>query len=250
MGWGTGNLGGGSGGLNFKVVSYTTESELLADTPKENTIGIITTNKITAWLISPVQPASLLDGAVWISTGTSSAVPFNALKSAKQAIHIYPIHAKQYISGAWVDLTAKSYQGGDWVDWFVTLPVSLDKWKEKDTTAKTTLEYADGTLSYTVVLGTGWSKATLEYTDLINCSVASTLTIFGSGTITEQAATSKHQIILTDGSNVVLQADISSFDGEFSVDISGLSGSYYLQIYSYVGAYSSTKLQITGIEVR
>ena len=247
-----GKTNGGSGGasLNFKIIGYATEEALLAATPSEGTIGVITENEITAWLISPVQPASLLDGAVWISTGTSSAVAFNALKSAKQAIHIYPISAKQYISDAWVDLTAKSYQGGEWVDWFVTLPVSLDKWTEQDTTAKTTLEYADGTLSYTVVLGAGWSKATLEYTDLINCSVASTLTIFGSGTITVQGATSKHQIILTDGSNVVLQADISSFDGEFSVDISGLSGSYYLQIYSYVGAYSSTELQITGIEVR
>lgn len=111
---------GGSGGasLNFKIIGYATEEALLASTPSEGTIGVITENEITAWLISPVQPASLLDGAVWISTGTSSAVAFNALKSEKQDIHIYPISAKQYISDAWVDLTAKSYQGGEWVDWW------------------------------------------------------------------------------------------------------------------------------------
>lgn len=117
--------GGGGASLNFDVKAYATEEALLAATPSEGAIGVITENEITAWVISPVQPASLLDGAVWISTGTSSAVAFNALKSAKQAIHIYPIAAKQYISGAWVDLTAKSYQSGEWVDWaceYVLIP--------------------------------------------------------------------------------------------------------------------------------
>jgi hypothetical protein len=55
-------------------------------------------------------------GAVWITTGKSSPVAFNALK--KNNITVYPISAKQYVSGAWVDKTAKSYQNGAWVDWW------------------------------------------------------------------------------------------------------------------------------------
>ena len=105
--------------LNFKVVGYATEAELLADTPKENTIGIITTNNITGWLFSATEPESPTDGMVWISTGTFSPVEFNAMK--KNGIQVYPISAKQYISGAWVDKTAKSYQGGKWVDWITYL---------------------------------------------------------------------------------------------------------------------------------
>lgn len=54
-------------------------------------------------------------GQVWIETGTSSPVAFNALK--KNGIEVYPISASQYISGAWVDKTAKTYQGGAWVNW-------------------------------------------------------------------------------------------------------------------------------------
>ena len=54
-------------------------------------------------------------GQVWISTGTSSLVAFNAVK--KNGIEVYPISAKQYIGGAWVDVEAKSYQDGVWVDW-------------------------------------------------------------------------------------------------------------------------------------
>lgn len=52
------------------------------------------------------------NGLVWISTGTSSTVKFNALK--KNGIEVYPISAKQYVGGAWVDKDAKIYQGGEW----------------------------------------------------------------------------------------------------------------------------------------
>jgi hypothetical protein len=53
---------------------------------------------------------------VWIKAGTSSPVKFNALK--KNGIQVYPLSAKQYVSGAGVDKTAKSYQNGAWVDWW------------------------------------------------------------------------------------------------------------------------------------
>ena len=117
MGWGTGNIGVGSGGgLNFKVVAYSTESDLLSATPKENTIGVITTNEITSWTFSATVPNSPVDGMVWFSTGTSSGAEFNALK--KNVIQVYPIAAKQYVSNKWVDKTAKSYRNGSWLDWW------------------------------------------------------------------------------------------------------------------------------------
>ena len=31
---------------------------------------------------------------------------------------VYPLSAKQYINGAWVNKTAKSYRGGEWVNWW------------------------------------------------------------------------------------------------------------------------------------
>lgn len=58
-------------------------------------------------------------GQVWISTGASSTVAFDAMK--KNGITVYPISAKQYVSGAWVDKTAKSYQNGEWVEWVTNL---------------------------------------------------------------------------------------------------------------------------------
>lgn len=104
--------GGGGGGLNFSVVGGTTAPS----NPKENMIWVNTSVAITTWVFSATVPENPVQGMVWISTGTSSTVAFNALK--KNGIQVYPISAKQCVSGAWVDKTAKSYQGGEWADWW------------------------------------------------------------------------------------------------------------------------------------
>lgn len=110
MGTGFKHGAGGGNPLNFKVVGNPQPSN-----PKENTIWINTDDKITSYIFSATQPTGSA-GMVWISTGTTSTVAFNALK--KNGIQVYPISAKQYVSGAWVDVTAKSRQGGEWVDWW------------------------------------------------------------------------------------------------------------------------------------
>lgn len=58
---------------------------------------------------------SFTPGAVWIKTGASSNAAFNALK--KNGIQVYPLSAKQYVSGAWVEKPAESWQDGAWVEW-------------------------------------------------------------------------------------------------------------------------------------
>ena len=106
--------GGGGGGLNFKVVGNPQPTN-----PKENMIWVNTDVPITSYIFSAIEPeapADGKDGPVWILTGTSSDVMFSVTK--KNPITIYPISAKQYISGAWVDKTAKSYRNGEWVDWW------------------------------------------------------------------------------------------------------------------------------------
>jgi hypothetical protein len=104
--------GGGGGGLNYTVVGGTSAPS----NPKENTIWVNTSTEITFHAFQPFTPSNPQEGWVWIKAGTESGVAFNALK--KNRIQLYPLSAKQYISGAWVDKTAKSYQGGKWVDWW------------------------------------------------------------------------------------------------------------------------------------
>lgn len=101
--------GGGSGGLNFRVVGGTTAPA----SPKENTIWVNTDVDITSWAFDAEEPGPAETGMVWFVTGTSSRVAFNALK--KNAIQIYPLVAKQYVSGQWAGVDVEVFQNDAWV---------------------------------------------------------------------------------------------------------------------------------------
>lgn len=103
--------GGGGAALNFDVVDGTTEPS----NPKENTILVNTDKEITDWHFASEQPENMKEGEVWFRTGAASEVKFNALK--KNNVTVYPISAKQMVSGTLTDVTVKSYQNGAWVDW-------------------------------------------------------------------------------------------------------------------------------------
>ena len=102
--------------LNFSVVTYPSETELKAATPEENTVGVCTTTTMSSWIFSASEPTEPAVGMVWFSVGDFSSVEFNALK--ENTLQVYPLSAKQYVSGAWVDVTAFTYQGGEWVSWW------------------------------------------------------------------------------------------------------------------------------------
>lgn len=102
--------GSGEAPLNFKVVPNPQP-----DTANENTIWV-DTDRINNYYFSATQPEGMVDYDVWFPVGTSSAVEFNALK--KGGIQVYPLSAKQMVSGALVDKTVKIYQNGAWVDWW------------------------------------------------------------------------------------------------------------------------------------
>ena len=98
--------------LNFEVVGSTSQPS----TTNENTIWINTSTAIISYTFSAEEPENTSEGMVWITVGASSGVAFSATK--ENPIMIYPISAKQYVNGAWVDKTAKIYQNGAWVDWW------------------------------------------------------------------------------------------------------------------------------------
>lgn len=102
--------GGGSLPLNFKVIGNPQP-----ETAKENTIWV-DTDKINNYYFSATQPENMVDYDVWFPVGTSSTVAFSATK--KNPVMVYPISAKQMVSGALVYKAAKSCQGGEWVDWW------------------------------------------------------------------------------------------------------------------------------------
>lgn len=100
---------GGGADLNFEIVGGTTQPE----NPKENTIWVSTEQEITGWIFSATEPESPDTDMVWFETSKYSTAEFNALK--ENGITVYPISAKQYVSGAWAAVFANVYKNGAWV---------------------------------------------------------------------------------------------------------------------------------------
>jgi hypothetical protein len=103
---------GGGGGLAFRVIGGTSAPS----NPKPNDIWVNTSAKITSYIFRATEPEGYAEGMVWIYIATSSNLKFNALK--KNCIEVYPISAKQYVSGSWVDMEVKTYQNGEWENWW------------------------------------------------------------------------------------------------------------------------------------
>lgn len=81
---------------------------------KDNTIWVNTDTDINGYAFSATEPASPVEGMVWIKTGASSAAAFNAHR--KNILMLYPLGCMQYISGAWVEKQAQLYTGGKWTN--------------------------------------------------------------------------------------------------------------------------------------
>lgn len=235
MGWGSGNLGGGSGVLNFKIVCGTSEPS----NPKENMIWVITDTPIASYIFSRTEPLQPVDGMVWISIGTSSPFAFNALK--KNGIVLYPVAAYQYVSGNWEYVAAEIWQDGEW----------------KNLLADTVF-YENGVFN-TEVFGepTGNFQNTGSVLHWKNGDSASATKLFnvgGFGRI-EIVVDSTHYVSiyvkLVDEAGNVAKSQVVSTErdaGTFSVDISGMSGSYYLQLSCSAGNYTSDYADTSSIK--
>lgn len=233
--------GGGGTSLNFAVKAYATEAELLAAKPKENTIGIITETPITSWIFSATEPSPAVPGQVWITTGTSSTVAFNALK--KNGILVYPLSAKQYVGGVWVSRNSQIYQGSTWKSAEHHLPLYVQNWaKMPNITYAYTLDYTDDVLTFSASKGVTdrVEYAGIYFTEPIDLTNYSKLRITGAWT---KNATAYFGIGLTNDLTITQITDAAacinwsdnSFTGEKVLDVRALSGEFYLVMTLGVG---------------
>jgi hypothetical protein len=226
----------------------------LAAVPKENTIGIITTTQITSWIFSATEPETPANGMVWIYTGMGSPIEFNALK--KNGVQVYPISARQYVSGAWVDVTAMSYQNGAWADW----------WNG---------ELYDSGNQYTGVTG-GWFSHPNDSKNYVAFDADGIRFINGEGTTTAVTVYTQNKIDVTrfsklrvigsatsyDGNNIKIGITNSNTTGYYpafvasaqisktgsinaTLDLSGVAeGSYYIAIWSKYANFKITQIML------
>lgn len=220
--------GGGSGGLNFEVVGNPKPTN-----PKENTVWIDTDEEITSWVFSSTEPETPTEGMVWAKTGESGAVEFDVLK--KNSIYIFPLFAKQYISGVWVDVAAKIYQNGAWVDWTLFLYNKGNIFEPLTGGWEMVrhAEYSYGEVEFrndSIKLTGGHGCPSMFTIKKIDLSDANTLWV----NVTEfngfgrMYATSEYT---SKNSGNAAQVDIWEV-GLHQLDVSGLDGSYYVAIMS------------------
>lgn len=112
------NMTGGGGGasLNYKVVGGTEQPASAA----ENTIWVDTDTAIASHAFSATEPANPVEGMVWFNLALSCSAPINVLKKGNE-MYLYPTACQQYISGQWVGKSAMTYQNGEWIEWAVYL---------------------------------------------------------------------------------------------------------------------------------
>lgn len=245
MGWGSGNIGGGGGGLNFSVKQYA-NTDNLPSFANENTIAIISAETMTGWAFDAVAPVDPAEGMVWMEHGNASGVAFNAAK--KNCVMIYPLSAKQYIGGAWVDVGAKSWQDGAWVDWWIPGTLFANGTDDTDLTG--------GWDSFAYSVGSGYDgrkvnvdissegisasllsarlKSTFVGTNnRVDVSSYTTLTMSFSEARRSTASGAIKVVLYSDaGYTVAAEAAVISTSGQTfldpEIDVSNLNGSYFI----------------------
>ena len=243
---------GGGAGLNFKVVGNPQPTS-----PSENTIWLNTEVPIASWYFQAEQPENMAEGDVWFATGASRSVEFNALK--KNGIQVYPLSAKQMVSGALVDKTAKSWQGGKWVEWILYLynrgdtcdgitggwdsSLSISKFNLNDMNRKNA-EFGDTSIIFDLT-----SAGNFSYIPIISglIDLTDTKTIYIDYTVKSKCygaflgvSSSKNIASVNEPSipaNVKFLQDTGAKENATaSIDVSGISGKYYIVVWSYVGS--------------
>lgn len=244
------NLSGGGPGafLNFRVVGGTTAPS----NPAENTIWVNTDTPVTDWIFSPTVEYDTIAGTVWLLTSISTGVQFNALK--KNDIRVFPVSCRQHVEGVgWVEKTAKIYQNGKWLDWRTYLYNNGDTCDSITGGYEEVIYHGDGTHGGASTMNSDsiYVYAYNQSTGHIRCQGRSTVnpidltnvkTIRAVGNCTQASSSSGVAIraisakSLKDTAAAEIKVNTTgAFD--ISLDVSALSGSYY--VIPYAQGYSN-----------
>lgn len=252
----------GGASLNFKVVGGTAEPV----NPKENTIWVNTDAEITGWAFAAGEPADPVHGSVWIKTIADGSVAFNALK--KNAINVCPIGASQWQTDGWVDREAKIYQGGKWVDWVTYLfepgmnpTLTALAWKsraDQNNVTVPTVRVESDAIEISLVHPSGGYTG-VAYFDRKNLSGASKIvakyTISHALLGDDQCSTG---LLVWQAVNIGYYVEtavaragvpVDTLSGTLTVDVSELSGEYYIGFGIRGSSAYTPTLKITSLTI-
>ena len=261
----SGSGSGGGGGFELTVYGGTTRPEKAS----HNAIWINTDKEITSHILSATEPANPVEGMAWITIANSGSIKV-ASPVGGDWITVYPISAKQYIGGAWVDKTAKSYQYGEWVNWIVYLynlgnqctditgGWNATGWSNDDSEITEKLApfnsdhiklYYDNSSGYVVYLAGTTNKIDLSGFSSLECTVERT-----SGAGMNVSVYSSKSGYYNRDYVASLEIDYTKCTvGEtytFSLDISNLTGEYYVLAYPHVSGQNKPNWKLKSVALR
>lgn len=239
--------GGESTVLNFKVIGNTVEPS----NPIENMIWINTDVKITKWAFDYIEPETPIEGEVCFRIGTSSSIPFNALK--KNGIMIYPVCVHQYVNGGWCDIDVKIYQNGVWVDFptevlyllkdgnqYVDITGGWEGIDSGDTVLSESAYYKENSVGVPAYLAT----YTINKIDVTEYNLLS---------VTLDSIDRDFCIqFVDDADSVIASSDYVSSAGIVTMNLQNISGEYYIYFRvngSYTNGYASASYTISEIKL-
>lgn len=221
--------------LNFKVVGGTTQPE----NPSENTLWV-NTAALSSYIFAPEAPELPAEGMVWFALGNSSTASFNALK--KNALILCPLYARQYRSGAWEEVQAKTFLNGAWADWS---PMSVVIFENGEFTSGSFGYVLESESSYSrVEIADGFWKIvcsgsgtvygyTTEAFDLTNISELIFTGEVESGDSSYKSTITFGVASAQEDTEFVAKQSFSTWGAvnsdAYAVDVSSLSGRYYIK---------------------
>lgn len=231
MGYGFKHGAGGTP-LQFRVIASLTEPASF----RENDIWV-KAEGMTGWIVAPRLPEAE-EGTVCIITGENASVCFNAVR--KNALTVCPVSAWQVIEGEWKQQDAWAFVGGALVQFSSTWDGYYFKdgdqfesvtggWAAFSEPANTTVTIGD---ILAVKSDNNGQTARLSTVGAVDLTEAKTLWIDSPGASSGRYAGTVH--VCTEkntGTSVasVTLGDSSAYkSGKYSIDVSGLSGSFYI----------------------
>ena len=222
---------GGGAGLNFKLKAYATEAALLADSPADGTVGVVTVTEISgyAFVAATSEITSPATGMVAITEGTASPASYNALK--KNMLNVYPTACYQYSGSAWGQKTSYVRKGGAWV--------SMEKYI-----------FFNGDV-YQAVTG-GYGSYTWYDQNMVTVTNDGTNLIvsWGSGSGIQGVCATKSKVDLSDYSTLSFEVTLSKAVQSVYFGVrSSQTGSAVSSFAAYAISASTTAQQIVTVDI-
>lgn len=95
--------------LNVKVVCQTSQPS----SPTNTTIWCNSSTAMTDWVLSPTTPTAK-SGRVWVKTGASDSISFNAITDGTNEMRFGVIDVQQYDGSSWVSKSFAVYTNSQW----------------------------------------------------------------------------------------------------------------------------------------